>query len=74
MWLTADYVQCGYCGEIIYVVMGSEVCPKCKHRGGLAWADPDNPDNQEVEVHRNEVANIDDYWDVVNETEKAVND
>lgn len=71
--ILADYVQCGNCEEIMYLVRGSDVCPKCKFKGCLAWADPDNEDNYEVEVHESEVANIEDYENVINETEHYVN-
>lgn len=66
----ADYVRCGYCEEEMYVLMTTDVCPKCKHRGGLEWADIER---QEVEVEDSEIINLDDYENVMNDTEYSVN-
>lgn len=68
--IVADYVKCGKCGEKMYLVRGSDVCPLCRHKGGLQWADLGNEDNYEVEVNESEIANIDDYEDVINDDEK----
>lgn len=68
--MNADRVQCSSCGEIMFVIPGTEVCPKCKLRGVLSWVDENQ---QEVEVAYNDVINLDDYENIVNETEESIN-
>lgn len=68
--MIADHVICTNCGEEMVVVPGTDVCPKCKRKGTLLWADEGQA---EVEVPENAVVNLDDYENVVNETEGSVN-
>lgn len=65
----ADKVKCNNCDEEMLVVVGTEVCPICKMRGSLVFVNENEP---EVEVNESEIINIDDYQNVVNETEKSI--
>jgi Archaea-specific RecJ-like exonuclease, contains DnaJ-type Zn finger domain len=68
--MIADNVKCNNCNEEMYVVVGTEVCPKCKQRGMLSWVDENK---QEIDVSESEIANLNDYENVVNETENSIN-
>lgn len=67
--MVSDHVVCNNCCEEMFVIPGTEVCPKCKVKGVLSWV---NEDEQEVEVSENEIINLDDYDNVVNETEEFI--
>lgn len=55
--MIADNVKCINCGEEMFVVRGTEICPKCKKDGVLSWVDNDN---QEIDVPEYKVINLDD--------------
>lgn len=68
--MIADSVKCTNCLKEMFVVPGTEVCPKCKSRAVLAW---NNIDKQEVYVSESEIVNLNDYKNVVNNTEESIN-
>lgn len=64
--MIADNVICNNCDSQMFVIPGTEVCPICKRKGCLSWAN----EEQEIEVSSAEIINFDDYENVVNGTEE----
>lgn len=71
--MNADFVVCNNCGKQMYVVVGTDVCPKCMHRGTLTWAS-DNEDDHMVDAFESDIVNWSNRKNVYNEKETAIND
>lgn len=65
--MKADHVLCSSCNEEMYVVVGTKVCPNCRVKGTLEWADEEKP---EKEVSITKISNYFDYKNVIKGIEK----